>query len=287
MHAGKFDATPVGPGTAVRPGRRARAGGRAAQAEAGRCCARAASRPCSAWSASAEAWRDLQDRLGVPVFEIPTLPPSVPGMRLFNAFKAGAGAGRRADPARHDGRTAAWSKGTGPTGVVVPSVVRDRPTGRTRSSWRPAASTVAASSRIMPAACARRSSGLPLNVPGESKRLVSIEFLGDGEHPIHYAGVRVNRQLQPVDAGGRVVLENVRDRRPAAGGLQPACRRLDRGRLAGDGLSCGRTVRLQTTGLTHRSDIDHILPRSWKTSNAPPTCASSATSAPARARWCR
>ena len=37
---------------------------------------------------SAEAWRDLSDRLGVPAFEIPTLPPSVPGMRLFNAFKA-------------------------------------------------------------------------------------------------------------------------------------------------------------------------------------------------------
>ena len=37
---------------------------------------------------NAEAWRDLSDRLGVPAFEIPTLPPSVPGMRLFNAFKA-------------------------------------------------------------------------------------------------------------------------------------------------------------------------------------------------------
>lgn len=29
------------------------------------------------------AWSDLQHRLGRPVFEIPTLPPSVPGMRLF------------------------------------------------------------------------------------------------------------------------------------------------------------------------------------------------------------
>ena len=54
---------------------------------------------------SAEAWRDLSDRLGVPAFEIPTLPPSVPGMRLFNAFKASADPGRRADPARHDRRS--------------------------------------------------------------------------------------------------------------------------------------------------------------------------------------
>jgi glycerol-3-phosphate dehydrogenase subunit B len=29
------------------------------------------------------AWRELQDRLARPVFEVPTLPPSVPGMRVF------------------------------------------------------------------------------------------------------------------------------------------------------------------------------------------------------------
>ena len=34
------------------------------------------------------AWTDLQDRLGRPVFEIPTLPPSVPGMRMFEALRA-------------------------------------------------------------------------------------------------------------------------------------------------------------------------------------------------------
>jgi glycerol-3-phosphate dehydrogenase subunit B len=34
------------------------------------------------------AWSDLQHRLGRPVFEIPTLPPSVPGMRLYEALRA-------------------------------------------------------------------------------------------------------------------------------------------------------------------------------------------------------
>jgi glycerol-3-phosphate dehydrogenase subunit B len=34
------------------------------------------------------AWEDLQQRLGRGVFEIPTLPPSVPGMRLFEILKA-------------------------------------------------------------------------------------------------------------------------------------------------------------------------------------------------------
>jgi glycerol-3-phosphate dehydrogenase subunit B len=34
------------------------------------------------------AWADLEDRLGRPVFEIPTLPPSVPGIRVFDALQA-------------------------------------------------------------------------------------------------------------------------------------------------------------------------------------------------------
>jgi glycerol-3-phosphate dehydrogenase subunit B len=34
------------------------------------------------------AWADLQRRLGRAVFEIPTLPPSVPGMRVFEILKA-------------------------------------------------------------------------------------------------------------------------------------------------------------------------------------------------------
>jgi glycerol-3-phosphate dehydrogenase subunit B len=33
------------------------------------------------------AWAELQDRLARPVFEVPTLPPSVPGMRVFAALR--------------------------------------------------------------------------------------------------------------------------------------------------------------------------------------------------------
>jgi glycerol-3-phosphate dehydrogenase subunit B len=34
------------------------------------------------------AWADLEQRLGRPVFEVPTLPPSVPGMRMYDALRA-------------------------------------------------------------------------------------------------------------------------------------------------------------------------------------------------------
>jgi glycerol-3-phosphate dehydrogenase subunit B len=33
------------------------------------------------------AWRELRDRLARPVFEVPTLPPSVPGMRVFAVLR--------------------------------------------------------------------------------------------------------------------------------------------------------------------------------------------------------
>jgi glycerol-3-phosphate dehydrogenase subunit B len=34
------------------------------------------------------AWSDLEHRLSRPVFEVPTLPPSVPGMRLFEILRS-------------------------------------------------------------------------------------------------------------------------------------------------------------------------------------------------------
>ena len=33
-----------------------------------------------------EVWRELEARLGHPVFEVPTLPPSVPGIRVFETM---------------------------------------------------------------------------------------------------------------------------------------------------------------------------------------------------------
>ncbi|MBU1168565.1 MAG: glycerol-3-phosphate dehydrogenase subunit GlpB [Proteobacteria bacterium] len=38
---------------------------------------------------STEALRDMEHKLGIPVFEIPCLPPSVPGLRLKEAFEQG------------------------------------------------------------------------------------------------------------------------------------------------------------------------------------------------------
>ena len=42
---------------------------------------------CLGLTSHPEVWRDMHERLGALIFEIPTLPPSVPGLRLENALR--------------------------------------------------------------------------------------------------------------------------------------------------------------------------------------------------------
>ena len=156
---------------------------------------------------SAEAWRDLSDRLGVPVFEIPTLPPSVPGMRLFNAFKAAltqAGVQILLD------MTAVRSvvEGDRVTGIIVPNVVRDQ-------TYR-AGTLILATGGLYGGGIVTDYTGmmrevvfgLPVQAPDEMDGWFSEQLSHD--HPIHAAGVRANAAMQPVDEAGNVVSVNIR-----------------------------------------------------------------------------
>ena len=54
-----------------------------------------------------ETWSDLEKRLERKVFEIATLPPSIPGIRLYNIMAAELRVGRRTHRARRQGRRCA------------------------------------------------------------------------------------------------------------------------------------------------------------------------------------
>lgn len=157
----------------------------------------------------AEAWRDLQDRIGVPVFEIPTLPPSVPGMRLFDAFKAAltrAGVPILLDMTVTRGEVAADRA----TGVVAPNVVRE-------ATYR-AHTIILATGGLYGGGIASNHRGelreavfdLPVYAPDGPGDWFAAQFLARAGHAVHYAGVRANARLQPVDEAGNVVLQNVR-----------------------------------------------------------------------------
>jgi glycerol-3-phosphate dehydrogenase subunit B len=175
-----------------------------------------------------EAWHDLQDRLGAPVFEIPTLPPSVPGMRLFAAFKralARAGVQLLLDMQA----TAGVVEGNHAIGVVVP--------GASRPATYRAGRIILATGGLYGGGITSDHHGtlreavfgLPVETPGALGDWFDPQLISAASHPIHRAGVRANRAMQPVTADGRVLLEDVR----VAGRLLAGCQPIAEGSTEG------------------------------------------------------
>jgi glycerol-3-phosphate dehydrogenase subunit B len=153
------------------------------------------------------AWSDLQQRLGRPVFEIPTLPPSVPGMRVFRTLRDRLRA--------HGGRLILNSEAVGPAlaGDRVERVSA-RAAGRTveyRARWVVLATGGVASGGIeLDSRWQAREKvlGLPLAGaldPGAAR--FSPQYFD--EHPFNAVGVAVDERLRPVAPRAGRVCENV------------------------------------------------------------------------------
>ena len=162
--------------------------------------------------------RDLQERLEREVFEIPVLPPSVPGMRLHHILVAAI---ERAGGHVLEGMEAvAVEAGDGRvTGVWTEAAAR-------RKAHRAAQFVLATGGILGDGIVADQYGalrevvfGLPLAaVPGREDWFAP-EFFAPAGHPIYRAGVEVDERLQPVDAGGHVVYQNLR----AAGSTLAHC----------------------------------------------------------------
>ena len=162
---------------------------------------------------AADAGRDLSEKLGLPVFEIPLLPPSVPGMRLHDvlvaALRAAGGriivgprvTGWLPDPAERQARVLGVAAETagGPRRYAAGSVILA--TGGFRHGGLTA-----------PAAGQARESVFDLPVATGSDWFAPLYW---GAQPYARFGVRVNASMQPVAAGGEPIYQNVW----AAGGL--------------------------------------------------------------------
>ena len=157
------------------------------------------------------AWRDVAERLGHPVFEIPLPPPSVPGMRLNEALTALAkAAGVRIV---NGSRTVAVRVSDGVVrGVTVATAGAPREftadvfvlaTGGFESGSLALDSHGRVTETLF---------GLPLG--GTEGDLVHGDYWG-AEQPLFRVGVRVAKDMRVVDAGGTVVHPNLF----AAGGI--------------------------------------------------------------------
>ena len=150
---------------------------------------------------------ELEERIGVPVFEIPTMPPSIPGLRLKDAveqelLRGGAilMQGRRAVAINQNGRKC--------VSVVVQSE-QLRETVETRG-------IVLATGRFLGGGLVANGNAirealldLPVHQPPERKDWHLHSFLDPQGHPINRAGLEVDDFLRPLEADGRCACKNL------------------------------------------------------------------------------
>jgi glycerol-3-phosphate dehydrogenase subunit B len=162
---------------------------------------------------AATAWRDLQERLGTAVFEIPIAPPSVPGIRLFDALTARL---RRAGARMVMGAEVRGAE-AGSDGVIA---LQATAAGRERRY---------AGNAFVLAPGGFESGGITLDSRGHvHERMLDLPLVGvppDGaapfhadywaDHPVMRAGVAVDERMRPGDRDGHPVHRNLY----AAGGL--------------------------------------------------------------------
>jgi glycerol-3-phosphate dehydrogenase subunit B len=151
---------------------------------------------------------DLQRLSGAQVFEIPTLPPSVPGMRLFAIFQeAIAKAGGRIQL----GSAVVRGEGAGGrlTAVYTEAAAREQE-HRARAFLLATGGVAGGGIRTdHTGAVWEAALDLPLRAPNGRGEWFAPRFLAEGGHPIYRAGVAVDQQLRPLDGDGRLVYQNV------------------------------------------------------------------------------
>lgn len=159
----------------------------------------------------------LQEDSGALVFEIPTLPPSVPGIRLFNLL---AQAFRRAGGHTQIG---GWVVDKEAEGRRLKAIFTEAAARRQRHTAR---GFLLATGGIIGGGIraehgqrvVETALGLPVTVPNSSKGWFAERFMDQEGHAIYRAGIAVDDQLRPLDEHGDLAFENVAVAGAALGG---------------------------------------------------------------------
>jgi glycerol-3-phosphate dehydrogenase subunit B len=168
---------------------------------------------------AADVWRELERGLGRPVFEVPTLPPSVPGIRLFEQLSRAL---REAGARLVVGSRVVGARAFG--GKVEALLVETA----ARTVEQPAGSFVLASGGFASGALELDSRGavretifgLPVaGVPSAGSRRFVPRYLDP--QPLGPVGLAVDDRLRPVDRDGRPVYENLHAAGAVLAGAMP------------------------------------------------------------------
>jgi glycerol-3-phosphate dehydrogenase subunit B len=155
-----------------------------------------------------QIWRELQDELDCGVFEIPGLPPSIPGMRLHQIL---CQAVQRAGGVIYEG---------------MQVVKADCSAGQIQTIWSEAAARekphqarhfVLASGGFLGGGLVKSFDGvlteaifdLPLQYPAKREEWLQNRFFAEAGQPIFRSGVAVDQHFHPVNSHDNPQLENL------------------------------------------------------------------------------
>jgi glycerol-3-phosphate dehydrogenase subunit B len=168
-----------------------------------------------------KVWSDLQSQVGIPLFEIPTLPPSVPGTRLFRALRTHLQQLGVRIEAGMEVIEAQAAAGTPAEVQWVTSETSARPLKHRAKAF------LLATGGILGGGFYSDVNGrvwetifhLPLTVPQKRYEWFRASFLDAKGHPVFKGGVAVGTDFRPVDEAGQAIYGNLY----AAGGALAHC----------------------------------------------------------------
>jgi glycerol-3-phosphate dehydrogenase subunit B len=179
-----------------------------------------------------QAWRDVAERLGHEIFEIPVPPPGVPGMRLNEKLTAVAkAAGVRV--VLGSIVVGAATSGGRVQSVSLASAGRNRDYAATSFVYAPGGFESGALTMNSYGTIAERVFNLPL--AGVRDDLVTGDYWSD--QALFEVGVAVDENMRPLDPAGRAVYENLH----CAGGILAGATRWSE--KSGEGIALGSAVR--------------------------------------------
>jgi glycerol-3-phosphate dehydrogenase subunit B len=155
---------------------------------------------------SKQALEELESALGLPVFEIPTTPPSVPGIRLKEAFASGL----RRNGVRLFHQFRVLEVSTAPGVKFHLAVGRQNPEVMIR-----APGVILATGRFLGGGLHAGRSGiretifdLPVKQPEDRELWHRVNPMDPRGHPVNQAGLEVDQSFRPLK-NGRPAFENV------------------------------------------------------------------------------
>jgi glycerol-3-phosphate dehydrogenase subunit B len=154
-----------------------------------------------------EIQQELDERLGHPVFEVPTLPPSVQGLRVFETM---TGALRRAGGRLVVGSTVGEVRTSNGRVEAAVTETAGKPISYRADSFVLATGGFASGGlELEPSGRIRETVfDLPLSgVPGPDEPRLTREYFDD--HPISRAGIAVDEKMRAVNSEGEPVYENL------------------------------------------------------------------------------